>query len=406
MATRKWDAYRTLGMTTRNSPGASCFGTTRFGKRCRWDIGHRDYEEVVGLLNAMELQPPEKAYDSLNELAELSLCEDFHQHQASQVVRNWKSAVGDAAKEYGEVAELTKKIRLLENRLKSSNVPELEAEIERIRSVLVDHKSELEVFTKELQDTVRASAHRGRQAEKYHLASLNAEARIITLQQKMDAFQLHMKKESDGKMSLGMEVADLKEKLKLKGQECGIIRDDLETDRTAFRDEKHKLESQIEHDLRKYQDTMTELREIKAKEIRHAADAEILRTQLASEKNLSTELRQELVKTKEALSSAGVNLIQTRDDLTQTRTDLALLHTDHEELKSSSANKQMAASLLITSLTDQITFIQTHPFRTFFLAVFAANLGWAHRMLGKVNRVWNVWGVARRALLRNAVTAQ
>ncbi|PVH78070.1 hypothetical protein DL98DRAFT_257424 [Cadophora sp. DSE1049] len=86
MASREWDAYKSLGITTRDSGSATCLGTNRYGKRCRWDIDHDSFQQIRAVLDRMEQRLPNDAVSSLDQLARLCLSCEFHPGQRGQVI--------------------------------------------------------------------------------------------------------------------------------------------------------------------------------------------------------------------------------------------------------------------------------------------------------------------------------
>src|SRR4051812_19709350 len=109
MTSREWDAYKSLGITSRESSGATCLGTNRYGKRCRWDIEHSSFQAIRAVLDEMERRPPKEALSSLDHLARLCLSCEFHPSQRWDVISRWKSAIAEAVREYDKGVELKRK---------------------------------------------------------------------------------------------------------------------------------------------------------------------------------------------------------------------------------------------------------------------------------------------------------
>jgi hypothetical protein len=107
MASRKWDAYLTLNLTSRHSPGMMCAGSNRYDKGCRWDIPPQKYARVRGILDAMETTSPKDAVRYLAELVQLSLFQDYHQSQSYSLMEGWIAVIDDATRVY-ESGELLK----------------------------------------------------------------------------------------------------------------------------------------------------------------------------------------------------------------------------------------------------------------------------------------------------------
>jgi len=114
MASRRWDAYKSLGITTRDSDTATCFGTNRYGKRCRWDIEHISFQQIRTLLDRMERRPPKDSLSSLDQLARLCLSCEYHPSQRGQVISGWRTSIAEAQRDYEKGVALKAKIAELE----------------------------------------------------------------------------------------------------------------------------------------------------------------------------------------------------------------------------------------------------------------------------------------------------
>jgi chromosome segregation ATPase len=136
----------------RDSDGMTCVGMNKYGKRCRWDISGTSYDRIRALLDAMERRPPNESIQSLRELAGLSLCQDYHQDQASKMVSQWRTAIIEAAVEYENVQELKRRIRSLEESLATEEVKteELQRKVAELQDQ-VGSQPELEELQPELE---------------------------------------------------------------------------------------------------------------------------------------------------------------------------------------------------------------------------------------------------------------
>jgi hypothetical protein len=135
MALRKWDAFKGLNITSRDSDGMTCVGMNRYSQRCRWDISRDSFYKIRDLLDALEARPPNGALESLDELAGLCLCQNFHQGQADKVVYQWGSAIMEAAEEFKKRVGLKKKVGVLEGRLEKQKVKtqELQKKVDELQ---------------------------------------------------------------------------------------------------------------------------------------------------------------------------------------------------------------------------------------------------------------------------------
>ncbi|RDL32603.1 uncharacterized protein BP5553_09059 [Venustampulla echinocandica] len=206
MAARKWDAYKSLNITGRDSCGMTCVGMNRFGKRCRWDISAASYDKIRVMFDAMEGRPPKEATKSLKELAVLSLCLDFHQNQANKVVDQWQSAVKEAAAGYENRMGLKTKIQVLEENLgkKEANSEELQkivqelqarvrnqaglrdrqAEIERLGVQLANEQANLTSVTNQWRTMCQKYEDQEIRTEEYRRAFLESDRKVGNLEEK------------------------------------------------------------------------------------------------------------------------------------------------------------------------------------------------------------------------------
>ena len=96
----------------------TCVGNTQYGKRCRWNIPDKNFSQICSMLDEFETKAPAKAISSLERLAELSLCEDYHQGQAFEKIDDWEVAIQEATQFYERCKALKEKNRELKEMLK------------------------------------------------------------------------------------------------------------------------------------------------------------------------------------------------------------------------------------------------------------------------------------------------
>ena len=134
MTSREWDAYKSLGITSRDSDTTTCFGTNRYGKRCRWDIEHNSFQRIRTLIDRMERWPPNDSLSSLDQLTMLCLSCDYHSDQREQVISGWKTCIAEAQRDYEKSVALKAKIAELEAGSGSQQArQDLHDEIARLR---------------------------------------------------------------------------------------------------------------------------------------------------------------------------------------------------------------------------------------------------------------------------------
>lgn len=173
MSQRIWDPYSVLGIIDRNSNSATCVGKTIFDKRCRWDISDANVREIRTILNDREKKRPKYAKKHLRTLARLSLCEGYHQGQASKVIGAWEDSIDDAeanvATDSQTIADLKLKLQKRDKKIvQQSKELELVIEnqkallnkverLERQRSQLIGQGRDLEQAMKEMRESLARS---------------------------------------------------------------------------------------------------------------------------------------------------------------------------------------------------------------------------------------------------------
>jgi chromosome segregation ATPase len=98
------------------------------------------------MLDDFETEAPAKAVSSLGRLAQLSLCEEYHQNQASQKIDEWKVAIREATKFYEQVKALKKENREL-NELWSGEISEREELKKKVEEEISRRKEELDLIS-------------------------------------------------------------------------------------------------------------------------------------------------------------------------------------------------------------------------------------------------------------------
>ncbi|KFY10109.1 hypothetical protein V491_07808 [Pseudogymnoascus sp. VKM F-3775] len=167
MSPRIWDPYSVLNIIDRNSNSATCVGKTRFDKRCRWDISDANIREIRAILNERERKSPKFTKKYLRTLAQLSLCEGYHQGQASEVIGAWEDSIDDAeanvATDSQIIADLKLKLQKRESKiaqqskelgLADENEDALRNEVEQQRSQIAGQRRDLDQAMKELKESL------------------------------------------------------------------------------------------------------------------------------------------------------------------------------------------------------------------------------------------------------------
>jgi chromosome segregation ATPase len=329
MASRKWDAYRTLNIVGRGSYGTTCVGETTYGKRCRWDISTERFRSICSILDEMEKKPPKEASDFLPRLAQLSLCLDYHQDQADIVADDWQSGIDDAASEYEKSDGLRSRIEALEKALK-----EEKANGERLRAQVCELNGKLERQTPNFATALDHLEMR--------IDNGNLTRRVEQLEGELVESRGELEKL---KKSLVGQRSQLSSELELERQKTAKLKKDLKesnTVRDAASEGLADLTSQAITDAKKAaelrkqsakekrakekranQKKLVELKEnLDQVEERHAAslkESEALRSRLATEVDKSGKLHLELATITTELTSSNRLLEITQFELKGSR---------------------------------------------------------------------------------------
>ncbi|MCJ1250136.1 Myosin-3 [Trapelia coarctata] len=138
-----WDPDKTLNIDAGNQY-MFCVGlaVSRGNARCRWRITGSRLSKVCKILDEMGTKPPMEICESrlLSRLAELSLCEEQHQHQRLDVLERWEGMIADVAVQYEKIEKLRKQVRTA-NRLLGKE----REEREELQKLLAKERAEHEM---------------------------------------------------------------------------------------------------------------------------------------------------------------------------------------------------------------------------------------------------------------------
>ena len=203
-------------------------------------------------------------------------------------------------------------------------------EIDRATTEHVNLSMQVENLTRELDLESKASS-------KYQSDLLQTRSHRDTLTKEVDNLrsQLDMERQKSSRLVLGLEQA--------------------ETSRTTLSNEKGAIQSRLESKCQEFEELTAELSQLKTN---HPIETEALRIELASEHETSARLNQELSATKEDLSVTELAL-------EEAQASLKTYQRDNDKLQTEAADREKEYSDLITTLTNQIDFSRSHPFKTF-----------------------------------------
>jgi chromosome segregation ATPase len=236
----------------------TCVGNNRFGKRCHWDIPNKRFSQICSILDEFETKAPAKAIKSLERLAQLSLCEQFHQGQVFEKIDEWEVAIQDATQFYESGKGLKDKNRELKEMLKEerSQREELErkfeAEISRRKQELESigpirlEVSSLRAKLKQAKAEERDSKEVAQKiSNSYDKCVAETEERISKLQAGWKDERLNMKtmlqKEAQTNRSIRSDLKKLKEAEMTLANQVSELTLRLETELHA----KNTLESEL-----------------------------------------------------------------------------------------------------------------------------------------------------------------
>jgi chromosome segregation ATPase len=268
MAPIKWDAYRTLNITNRDSGGMTCVGNTRYGKRCRWDIPDKKFSQICSILDEFETKAPANAMSSLKRLAQLSLCEEYHQGQAFEKIDEWEVAIQEATQFYESGKGLKEKNRELKEMLK-------------------EERSERE----ELERKFEAEMSRRKQELK-SISSMSIEVSSMRAKLKQSETEARDSKEVAQKMSKSYDkcVAEMEERVSIL--------------RAEWNDKHQNMTTTLQKEAQTVRSISSELKKLKASEIILVNQVSELTLQLKTELHANSTLQSELIQIKSERDSA------------------------------------------------------------------------------------------------------
>jgi chromosome segregation ATPase len=268
MAPIQWDAYRSLNITSRDSSSMTCVGNNIYGKRCRWDIPNKKFSQICSILDEFETKAPAKAVKSLERLAQLSLCEKYHQGQAFEKIDEWEVAIRDAAQFYESGRGLKDKNRELKEMLKE----------ERLQREELERKFEAEISR--------------RKEELKSIGSMSLEVSSLRAKLKQAKAEERDSKEVAQKMSNSYDkcVAETEERIsKLQA---------------GWKDERLNMKTTLQKEAQTNRSIRSELKKLKETEMTLANQASELTLRLETELHAKVTLESELILIKSERDSA------------------------------------------------------------------------------------------------------
>ena len=211
------------------------------------------------MLDEFETKAPAKAISSLERLAKLSLCEDYHQGQAFEKIDDWEVAIQEATQFYESGKALKEKNRELKEMLK-------------------EERSERE----DLERKFEAEMSRRKQELK-SIGSMSVEVSSLRARLKQTETEARESKEVAQKMSKSYHkcVAEMEER--------------ISTLRAGWNDEHQSMTTKLQEEAQTIRSISSELKKLKASEVNLVNQVSELTLQLETELLANRTLKSELI---------------------------------------------------------------------------------------------------------------
>jgi chromosome segregation ATPase len=390
----------------------TCVGNTIYGKRCRWEIPDENFSQICSMLDEFETKAPAKAIKSLKRLAQLSLCEKYHQHQVFDRIDEWEVAIQDATQFYESGKDLKDKNRELKEMLKEerSQREELErkfeAEISRRKQELESIASmsvEVSLLRAKLKQAKADERDSKEVAQKmsnsYDKCIAETEERISKLQAGWKDERLNMKttlqkeaqtnrsirsdlkKLKETEMTLAHQVSELTLRLETEHHAKNTLESELKSERDLALSENNDFKSQLEdravtinqlgfslEEAEKARDTLSQ--EAKCLQARLSIEDQNIKVIGDAKAQLEEKyagLSQEVGTLNAQLSSERRNGAELRqslqtatDDLSRTRTQLRMVKEDFSHNKDELEKLQVEFSKARDNLEEERRKLSMH----------------------------------------------
>lgn len=393
MAPREWDAYSSLNIMRRDSYGMTCVGENRYGKRCGWNFRGRLYNNIRSRLDAMERRPPNEAFESLEELARLSLCTDWggkspnegHQDQADEVVSRWESAIMEAVKEYENRMGLRRRIHVVEENWGKveAEIKELQAEIERLRVKLANEQANSTSMTNQCRTTQQRYEDQEKRAKEYYRAFLESERKVGNLKEENAEISRKLAVEKGSLEFARRQSIEYQESLSQKAQtieKTTAERDNLRAELVTLESQLSQLNEQSIHMGQEIDRATTE-------HVNLSMQVENLTRELDLESKTSSKYQSDLLQTRthrDTLTKEVDNLRSQLDmerqkssglvlDLEQAETSRTTLSNEKRAIQSRLESKCQKFEELTAELSQLKIDQATHPIETEALRIDLAS---------------------------------
>lgn len=244
---------------------------------------------------------------------------------------------------------------------KAQTIERTTAERDKLRAELVTLESQLNQLNEQ-------SIHMGQEIDRATTERLNLSMQVENLTRELDLeskasskYQSDLLQTQTHRDTLTKEVDNLRSQLDMerqKSSELVLGLEQAETSHTTLSNEKGAIQSRLESKCQEFEELTAELSQLKTNQATHPIETEALRIELASEHETSARLHQELSTTKEDLSITELAL-------EEARASLKTYQRDNDKLQAEAADREKEYSDAITTLTNQIDFSRSHPFKTF-----------------------------------------
>ncbi|RSL59718.1 hypothetical protein CEP54_007161 [Fusarium duplospermum] len=259
-----WDPENLLRVTDdlRSQAGEiKCLGKMRYNARCRLNIPEANLSEVRPLLGAMSQVKPESiTNETLQRLARLCLCIEYHSNQAEQVVSHWTRVLETATQHHQRLLDMenssSDEIQILKRdiALKNDECKDLRRKLDREIASNAQQNDEWEDKSDEMTTKI---THLEQQLSRSENRLTVTEAAISDQEQAKQTLLEQNKEESAARIETEEENVILQSRLKTSEDKLEASEDKLKAN-----EDKLKRAHEENENLTKYLATVRESNEV------------------------------------------------------------------------------------------------------------------------------------------------
>ena len=343
-----WNPDEILGIHIQ-SRYTFCVGAavTRGNARCRWQIIDDRLEQVRKILDEMGRISPSEISGSqlLSRLAQLSLCEEWHQYQQFDVLRRWNRVISDVSGQYEQMDKLHRVVRGLDKQL----VIERE-EREQLQKLIAaqstkneTRESDLLLRSKNLENSLTESHTK---AERLRVQNAELYGELEVQRQASKEYRIIMREELDdlkAKLTQKSRISAEREKdLELTTGKINVLQSQL----TIHRERSEKLRHDLDKTTSDRTDLLAQIERSRAQSAIESESVDQLKTKLdEAERNQA-----DLVKEKTRIQS----LLADKDDAcNQLENQMQSLRAELDEAERNQADLVKEKTRIQSLLADK-----------------------------------------------------